>query len=75
VTDLEMPRLDGFELLAELQRSDQLAAVPVIAASTKLDEGTRRRVLDLGARAFLSKPVDSTSLAHAVSPLLVETGG
>jgi chemotaxis protein histidine kinase CheA/ActR/RegA family two-component response regulator len=75
VTDLEMPRLDGFELLAELQRSNQLAQIPVIAASTKLDEGTRRRVLDLGARAFLAKPVDPTSLAHAVSPLLVETGG
>ena len=75
VTDLEMPRLDGFELLAELQRSELLAPIPVIAASTKLDEETRRRVLALGARAFLAKPVDPTALAHAVSPLLAPAGG
>ena len=75
VTDLEMPRLDGFELLAELQRSEPLAPIPVIAASTKQDEETRRRVLALGARAFLAKPVDPTALAHAVSPLLAPSGG
>ncbi|MBV8309483.1 MAG: response regulator [Planctomycetaceae bacterium] len=75
VTDLEMPRLDGFELLAELQRSEPLAPIPVIAASTKLDEETRRRVLALGARAFLAKPVDPTALAHAVSSLLAPAGG
>jgi chemotaxis protein histidine kinase CheA len=74
VTDLEMPRLDGFELLAELQRSELLAPIPVIAASTKLDDETRRRVFALGARAFLAKPVDPTALAHAVSPLLVPAG-
>lgn len=75
VTDLEMPRLDGFELLAELQRCEPLAPIPVIAASTKLDEKTRRRVLALGARAFLAKPVDPTALAQAVSPLLAPAGG
>jgi chemosensory pili system protein ChpA (sensor histidine kinase/response regulator) len=75
VTDLEMPRLDGFELLAELQRIDPLAPIPVIAASTKLDEETRRRVLALGARTFLAKPVDPTALAQAVSSLLAAAGG
>ncbi len=75
VTDLEMPRLDGFELLAELKRSEQYAPIPVIAASTKLDDETRRRVLALGARAFLAKPVDPTALARAVSPLLAAAGG
>ncbi len=75
VTDLEMPRLDGFELLAEVKRSEHLAAIPVIAASTKLDDETRRRVLALGARAFLAKPVDPAALAHVVSPLLAPAGG
>ena len=75
VTDLEMPRLDGFELLAELQRIESLAAIPVIAASTKLDEETRRRVLALGARTFVAKPVDPAALTCAVSPLLAPAGG
>ncbi len=68
VTDLEMPRLDGFEFLAELQRIESLAAIPVIAASTKLDEETRRRVLALGARTFVAKPVDPAALTCAVTP-------
>ena len=34
VTDLEMPRLDGFALLAEMKRSARLAAIPVVVAST-----------------------------------------
>ncbi len=75
VTDLEMPRLDGFELLAELQRCQPLASIPVIAASTKLDETTQRRVLALGARAFLAKPVDPAALAQAVTSLLAPPGG
>ena len=63
VTDLEMPRLDGFALLAEIKRSASLAAIPVIVASTRCDPETRRRVLELGAQALLSKPVDPRSCA------------
>ena len=74
VTDLEMPRLDGFELVAEMQRIAPLASIPVIVASTKVDEETRRRVLALGARAFLAKPVDSSALASVAGPLLELAG-
>jgi chemotaxis protein histidine kinase CheA len=75
VTDLEMPRLDGFELLAEMQRMPALAAVPVIAASTRVDDETRRRALGLGARTFLPKPIDASALAGAVRPFLDPEGG
>jgi chemotaxis protein histidine kinase CheA/ActR/RegA family two-component response regulator len=70
VTDLEMPRLDGFELVAEMQRVAALARIPVVVASTRADEETRRRVLGLGARQFLAKPVEPKALAEAVAPLL-----
>ena len=74
VTDLEMPRLDGFALLAEMNRSAALAAIPVVVASTLCDTETQRRVLDLGARALLSKPVDPCELARAIEPLLGGAG-
>lgn len=70
LTDLEMPQLDGFELLAELAQSPSLRALPVVVASTKCDPETRRRVLDLGACAFVSKPVDPETLARVIRPLL-----
>jgi CheY-like chemotaxis protein len=75
MTDLEMPRLDGFELVAEMQRLAPLASIPVVVASTRADQETRERVFALGASAFLSKPVDPTALASTVGPLLARAGG
>jgi chemotaxis protein histidine kinase CheA/ActR/RegA family two-component response regulator len=75
VTDLEMPKLDGFALLAEMKRSPALSTIPVIVASTRADPETRRRVLELGAEAMLSKPVDPPELARVVEPFLADTTG
>jgi len=70
LTDLEMPKLDGFALLAEIKRSASLATVPVIVASTRCDPETRRRALELGAQTLLSKPVDPLELARIVQTVL-----
>jgi chemotaxis protein histidine kinase CheA/ActR/RegA family two-component response regulator len=70
LTDLEMPRMDGFELLAELKRSPTLAALPVIVASTESRPATRRRALALGAHAFVAKPIDQDELARVAGALL-----
>jgi CheY-like chemotaxis protein/chemotaxis signal transduction protein len=70
VTDLEMPRLDGLALLSEMKRSPNLSPIPVVVASSRDDPATRRRVLELGARGLLSKPVDLAELARVVEPLI-----
>jgi CheY-like chemotaxis protein len=70
VSDLEMPRMDGFELVAELNRLAISPKVPVIMASTRTDPGTRRRTLELGAQAFVAKPIDPELLAAKVRELL-----
>ena len=70
LTDLEMPRMDGFELLAELGRQGTLATTPVVLASTRSDPDTRRRARELGALAFLAKPIEPNELARAVSAAL-----
>jgi CheY-like chemotaxis protein len=75
VTDLEMPKLDGFTLLAEIKRSASVAAIPVVVASTRCDSETRRRVMEAGAHALLSKPVDPMSLARIVEQLVVGPTG
>jgi chemotaxis protein histidine kinase CheA/CheY-like chemotaxis protein len=69
-SDLEMPRMDGFELLAELSRLAISSTMPVVLASTRSDPETRRRVLELGARAFIPKPIDPDTLATTVRSLL-----
>jgi chemosensory pili system protein ChpA (sensor histidine kinase/response regulator) len=75
LTDLEMPRMDGFELLAELRRSGASAATPVVVTSTRSDPQTLRRVLQLGARALLPKPIVPDALAVLIGSLLRQTPG
>ncbi|MEW4569351.1 response regulator [Tautonia sp. JC769] len=70
MTDLEMPRMDGFALLAELRRTGMLDTSRVIVTSTLADPATRRRVFELGASAFVPKPVDPEELAAAVGPVI-----
>jgi len=75
LTDLEMPRMDGFALLAELERTDIQGSIPVVVTSTRHDPETRRRAHSLGARAFVAKPVDPQELAAVVHGLLTDAGG
>jgi chemotaxis protein histidine kinase CheA len=70
ISDLEMPRMDGFELLAELHRLEIARSTPVLVASTRSDPETRRRVFDLGARDFLPKPIEAEALVTKVRALL-----
>jgi chemosensory pili system protein ChpA (sensor histidine kinase/response regulator) len=70
LTDLEMPRMDGFALLAELGRADAPGRAPVVVTSTRNDPETRRRVLKLGASGFVPKPVDPEELARVVGRAL-----
>jgi chemotaxis protein histidine kinase CheA/CheY-like chemotaxis protein len=70
LTDLDMPRMDGFGLLAEMGRLGLSPPPPVVVASARSDEATRRRVRTLGASAFVAKPVGVEDLAEAIGPLL-----
>jgi chemotaxis protein histidine kinase CheA len=70
LTDLEMPKLDGFALLAEIKRSASLSTIPVVVATTRNDPQTRRRLLELGAEGLLSKPVEPWELARVIEPFL-----
>jgi CheY-like chemotaxis protein len=73
LTDLEMPKLDGLALLSEIKRSASLSGIPVVVATTRSDPETRRRVLELGAEALLSKPVEPWELARVLEPILAGT--
>ena len=61
--------MDGFELLAELGRQGILATTPVVVASTRFEPDTQRRARELGAGAFLVKPIEPNELARTVETL------
>ena len=61
VLDLEMPQMDGFEVLARLRDDPAWAGLPVIVATGREDVVAIDRAFELGATAFVVKPGMNTS--------------
>lgn len=55
ISDIDMPRMNGFELLAKLQQDEKLRSIPVVIVSYKDREEDRFKALKLGAKAYLTK--------------------
>jgi two-component system sensor histidine kinase and response regulator WspE len=55
VTDIDMPRMDGIELVALIKKDPQLKALPVMIVSYKDRAEDRRRGLEAGADHYLAK--------------------
>ncbi len=62
VTDLEMPRMSGFELLEEVRRRPNLAHLPIAVLTTRASSKHRDLAVELGANAYLTKPADEIEL-------------
>lgn len=67
--DLNMPRKDGREVLAELKTSDVFQAIPVIIFSTTNNEHEMKRCYELGANSYITKPSSFERLQHTVLAL------
>lgn len=70
LSDVQMPNLDGFGLLAALRARTGLAAVPVIFLTSHEDMETFRRSAMLGADDFVNKPVNRQALLSAIDGCL-----
>jgi DNA-binding response OmpR family regulator len=70
ISDVNMPFLDGFELLALLRADEGTAAIPVILLSGRSDGDTMAKAVDLGAADFLTKPVTRDQLLESVEACL-----
>ena len=64
LTDVMMPRLDGFELLKALRKNERTREVPVVLLSARAGEDSRIEGLDAGADDYLLKPFSAREL-HA----------
>lgn len=62
LTDVMMPRVDGFELLRTLRADPRTATLPVVVLSARAGEGASAEGLDLGADDYVVKPFDSRDL-------------
>jgi CheY-like chemotaxis protein len=65
--DVNMPRKNGLETLAEMKADPRLVSTPVVIFSTSRDDDDLRRAYQLGASSYVVKPVGLPELVHAVT--------
>ena len=77
LVDINMPRMDGYEMVRHLREEPGMQAVPVVAISTEAAEADVVRAYRAGANVYMVKPVRATRLAHTVQLLTGQllTGG
>ena len=67
--DLNMPRVDGREALAQIKATPALRLIPVVVLTTSQSEEDVYRSYDLGASSFISKPVTFSALVEVMRGL------
>ena len=73
VTDLNMPRMDGYEMIRRIREDQALSGTPIIVVSADTDPGTPERVAELGVSAYFSKPYSPAQVRRTVEQILDAT--
>lgn len=68
--DIQMPEIDGLDVIRQVREDATLAAMPIIAVTALAMPGDRERVLAAGATAYLAKPVGFRCLSAAIAAAL-----
>lgn len=70
ITDLNMPNVDGYELIATLRQNPRFRKLPIIILSSEQSEQDKVKGRQAGADAYLVKPFKSTALLETIGKLL-----
>jgi chemosensory pili system protein ChpA (sensor histidine kinase/response regulator) len=66
ITDLEMPKLNGYEVIQGLRSREQTQQTPVIVMTTRAGDKHRQMALNIGANSYIAKPVEERALIQEV---------
>ena len=70
ITDIHLPSMDGFELIARLRGQPHFAGLPILVVSGDPDPASSERALSLGANAFFPKPYSPGAIRRKVKELI-----
>ena len=72
LTDLSMPKLDGYGLIARIRAADdpRIKKTPVVLISGEEDEASRNKAKELGANDFITKGIGTTELLARIASLV-----
>jgi chemosensory pili system protein ChpA (sensor histidine kinase/response regulator) len=69
--DIEMPRMDGYEVAAHVRNDARIADVPIIMITSRVGDKHRARAIELGVDDYLGKPYQESQLLDAIEPLVL----
>jgi CheY-like chemotaxis protein len=70
IADLNMPRMDGYELIRRLRGDRRLSATPVVVISADTDPSTPSRIAQLGVSAYFAKPFSPAEVRRKLEQIL-----
>lgn len=70
ITDINMPRMDGFKLIESIREEEAYKFLPIIVLTTESKEESRRLGIKKGANLYLTKPSDPETLVAYVKMLI-----
>ncbi|HVM22930.1 MAG TPA: response regulator [Sphingomicrobium sp.] len=73
ITDIQLPHLNGLELIRLIRRDEQLAEVPIMAVTAYSAQGDEERIRAAGAQAYVAKPISVVRFAETVDELLANS--
>lgn len=73
ITDINMPRMDGVQFLAEIREMTEYSALPVLIVSSQEQNADMEKAECLGANIYLAKPTDMETLSLWIRRLLPES--
>lgn len=68
--DIEMPRMDGYELATHMKNDPRLRDIPIIMITSRTGEKHRQRAFEIGVERYLGKPYNEAELLRNVQELL-----
>ncbi|MGC2062648.1 MAG: response regulator [Thermodesulfovibrionales bacterium] len=75
LTDLNMPYMDGLELIRALKADPNLNAIPIIMVTTEADPEEKAKAMDAGASAYMIKPVTADKVSENILLILKQMFG
>jgi chemosensory pili system protein ChpA (sensor histidine kinase/response regulator) len=69
--DIEMPRMDGYEVASLVRNDPRLSDMPIIMITSRVGDKHRARAIELGVDDYLGKPYQESQLLDAIEPLVL----
>ena len=70
--DIEMPRMDGFEVATQVRHNGRLQHLPIIMITSRTGEKHRERAFEIGVNDYMGKPFQENQLLDKIQSLLDE---